>query len=162
MLTFEAPLYRLKLKDHRVAFSDRLPVKPKEKPSAAARSLALGYRVMRAIRTGEVRDTAEAARRMGVTQERVAALVGLTFLAPAIQERVMLSLGRERGWTVRRLIQVARTSRWEDQREQLKGSWEAGEGLGQKLSDTEVMGENLAPNALVRGEKGRHERREWG
>lgn len=136
MLTFEVPLFRLKLRDHRVAFSGRRPVDSQHRPKAAARALALGYRVLRTIESGGVRDSTEAAKRMGVAQERVSVLMGLTFLAPDIQEAILMGRLKLEGDTVRFLIQVARKVRWEDQRTMLEGSGVRREELGQKVSDS--------------------------
>jgi hypothetical protein len=40
---------------------------------------------------GNVRDPAEVARRLGLTRARVTQLLGLTLLAPDIQERILFA-----------------------------------------------------------------------
>lgn len=134
MLIVEVPLYRLKQRNHRVVFAESKPAPEKRKPQPAARALALGYRILQAIESEEVRDSTEAARRMGVAQERVSVLMGLTFLAPDIQEGILTERIAVKGDTVRRLIQVAREPRWELQRKRLMNSGVPREALGQNVS----------------------------
>ena len=55
-------------------------------PSRPALMLALAYRIERAIEEGEVRDQAEAARRLGVTRARLSQVQDLALFAPGIQE----------------------------------------------------------------------------
>jgi hypothetical protein len=72
---------------------------------------------VRAVEVGEVRDFSEAARRMGVSQARVSMVVSLTFLAPELQARVLLEMGRR--ISHKRLLRLARLEVWEDQRKAL-------------------------------------------
>ena len=63
-----------------------------------ARMLALAHRIDQAIRTGELRDLADAARVVGVTRARMTQIMNLMLLAPAIQESVLeltVWVGRE-------------------------------------------------------------------
>lgn len=64
---------------------------PMTKPVArVARQLALAHHVERMIEAGNLGDYAAAARALGVTRARLTQIVGLTLLAPAIQERILL------------------------------------------------------------------------
>ncbi|MBI4911624.1 MAG: hypothetical protein HY823_02705 [Acidobacteria bacterium] len=116
MLTIEVPLVRVR-RGKCVGFAEHTPeVLPKpEKVSAAARALALGHRIVKAVETGEVRDFSDAARRMGISQPRVSMLVGLTFLAPELQEKALLSKPSDWKPSVRNLIKRSRLPRWQDQ-----------------------------------------------
>lgn len=51
--------------------------------------LALAHKILQAIEQGELRDQAEAARKLGLTRARLTQLLGLTFLAPGLQEQVL-------------------------------------------------------------------------
>ncbi len=55
-----------------------------------ARMLAVAHCIARLIDTGAIRDHAEAARRLGVTRARASQLARLCWLAPSIQERILL------------------------------------------------------------------------
>ena len=120
MLTFEVPLVRVR-RGKCVGFAERQEAPPlvPEKVCTAARALALGHRIVRAVESGEVRDFSEAARRMGVSQPRVSMLVALTFLAPDLQGRIFGSsedLSRQK---VRHLLLLARVPDWKEQRQSL-------------------------------------------
>ena len=118
MLTFEAPLFRVKLRG-RVTFQGKQPPPPHLKPSEAARALALGHRIVRAVSSGEVRSFTEAGRRMGLHQARVSVLVAMSFLAPDLQEGILLGRLRLKGRVSQLLVAVAREPRWEAQRKLL-------------------------------------------
>ena len=51
--------------------------------------LALAHRVDEMIRTGGLRDLADAARSMGLTRARVTQILNLLLLAPEIQEAIL-------------------------------------------------------------------------
>ena len=53
------------------------------------RLLALALRCERMVRSGEVRDQSELARRCGVTQPRMTQIMNLALLSPALQEQVL-------------------------------------------------------------------------
>ncbi len=53
-----------------------------------ARTLALAHRIDAMIRTGELRDLADAARALGLSRARVTQLSALLLLAPEIQEAI--------------------------------------------------------------------------
>ncbi len=54
-----------------------------------ARLLALAHRLDEQIRSGELRDLADAARRLGLTRARVTQIMNLLLLAPEIQEAIV-------------------------------------------------------------------------
>ena len=53
------------------------------------RLLALAHRIEGMIRSGEIRDWAEAARLVGVTRARMTQIANLLLLAPEIQEAIL-------------------------------------------------------------------------
>ena len=71
--------------------------KPAQRPTTAAqgrvprvaRRLALAHRIEALVRAGDLRDYADAARRLGLTRARVTQLMNLLLLAPAIQEEIL-------------------------------------------------------------------------
>ncbi len=54
-----------------------------------ARQLALAHKIDGMIRSGEIRDWAEAARLVGVTRARMTQIANLLLLAPQIQEGIL-------------------------------------------------------------------------
>ena len=54
-----------------------------------ARMLALAHKIDGMIRSGELRDLADAARAMGLTRARVTQITNLLLLAPVIQEQLV-------------------------------------------------------------------------
>lgn len=118
MLTFEVPLVRVRL-GKCVGFSEKEKEPPPPRPArvnSAAKDLAMGHRIVRAVESGEMRDYSEAARRLGVSQARVSMLVAITFLAPDIQEAILLTDLKLRGFNIHHLLIPARFPRWEEQR----------------------------------------------
>ncbi len=116
MLTIEVPLVRVR-KGRCVGFMDYKPEPPPkaERVSAAARALALGHRIVKAVETGEVRDFTDAARVMGVSQPRVSMLVGLTFLAPDLQEIILCQTREGSRRNIHQLLIPARFPDWRKQ-----------------------------------------------
>ncbi len=55
-----------------------------------ARMLALAHRIDGMIRTGELKDLADAARAIGVTRARITQITNLLLLAPEIQEAILV------------------------------------------------------------------------
>lgn len=82
-------------------------------PSAIARRIALAHHIAALIEAGELRDLAEAARRLGITRARVTQVCDLALLHPAIQSAVLLGRCEPRD---RHLRAVGRHALWEDQR----------------------------------------------
>ena len=81
-------------------------------------TLALAHTIQRAIDRGEIRDQAEAARRLGVTRARMTQILDLTHLAPDVQEEILF-LPTTRGiepLSDRALRIVHSSPLWADQR----------------------------------------------
>lgn len=106
----EVPLHRFRRAHGEVVFRV-LP--PASRVPRMARALALGHFCARLVESGQAEDYTALARVLGISQARVAVLVQLTFLAPEIQEglllgtmklsrRVLLRLARERIWDLQR------------------------------------------------------------
>ena len=107
----------------RKRFDPVAPPKPERRPARVALQLALAHEVQRASDMGELKDQAEAARRLGLTRARVTQLLDLTLLAPDIQEQALFS-EREAGMASRseRSLRVAAAAeQWNEQR-QVTGS----------------------------------------
>ena len=82
-------------------------------PTAIARRVALAHHVEALIERGELRDYAEAARRLGITRARLSQIADLALLAPSIQTAVLLGRCEPRD---RHLQAVGRHALWKDQR----------------------------------------------
>lgn len=80
--------------------------------------LALAHRIDGTIRTGELRDLADAARALGLTRARVTQVMNLLLLAPAIQEAILdlspVTSGRD-AVTERSLRGIVAEADWERQ-----------------------------------------------
>jgi hypothetical protein len=90
--------------------------------TALARSLALGHHIEDAFMKGKLRSHAEAADTLRISKARVSQLVALTFLAPDIQEEILLlDLGDPVAQMSERVVVelIARHRAWIDQR----GRW---------------------------------------
>jgi hypothetical protein len=97
-------------------FSAEPPSEPARHPARVALTLALAHTIQRAIDRGEIRDQAEAARRLGLTRARLTQIIDLTRLAPDVQERILfLTRGSDQDVSERVLRVVARTASWADQ-----------------------------------------------
>jgi hypothetical protein len=84
-----------------------------------ARLLALAHRLERLVRTGVVKDYAEAARLGHVTRARISQIMSLLYLAPDIQEMILFLPRIERGrdWIVlHELLPIAAAADWTKQR----------------------------------------------
>lgn len=81
-------LHRIR-RGRRKAFERNAPQAPVLGPARVAIQLAMAHRIRRAIDSGEVADQAAVARQLGLTRARLTQLLGLTLLAPEIQERVL-------------------------------------------------------------------------
>ena len=87
-MVFTGALHRVQ-RGHGKGFSSVPPPPPVRRPARVAVMLALAHKIQRAIDSGEVRDRAEIARRLGFTRARITHLLDLTLLAPDLQERVL-------------------------------------------------------------------------
>jgi hypothetical protein len=76
-----------------VAFARRSAPRPTVAPVGrvprVARLLALAHRIEAMVRTGELKDRADAARTLGLTRARVTQVMNLLLLAPSIQESIL-------------------------------------------------------------------------
>ena len=91
---------------------------PEGYASRIARHLAMAHKMDAMLRDGRLRDYDHAAAWLGVSKARANVISHLVFLAPEIQEAILL------GDTVaseRRLREIAREPVWEEQRGRLKG-----------------------------------------
>ncbi len=82
------------------------------------RLLALAHRIEGMIRSGELRDWAEAARLVGVTRARMTQIAKLLLLAPYIQEAILNMSNVARGLdpvTERVLRKIATHADWHTQ-----------------------------------------------
>ncbi len=83
------------------------------------RLLTLAHRIDGRIRSGEIRDWAEAARLVGVTRARMTQIAKLLLLAPQIQEGILTLSNVTRGpdpVTERALRAAAAHVVWQDQK----------------------------------------------
>ena len=83
-----------------------------------ARLLALAHKIDERIRSGQLRDLADAARFFGVTRARMSQIMNLTLLAPEIQEAILalppVVSGRD-PVVERTLRRIAAEPSWEQQ-----------------------------------------------
>ena len=115
---------------------------------------AIAVRFEGQLQEGTVRDYAELARLGEVSRARITQIMGLRYLSPAIQERILklpaVSSAAEEGVNERQLRGVAQRCDW---REQLR-MWEELEGAGSRASPA-VSGSRRAPASVVyAGEQG--------
>lgn len=97
-------------------FSAEPPPEPSRCPARIAVTLALAHMIQRAIDRGEIRDQAEAARRLGLTRARMTQILDLTLLAPDLQESVLLMQDRTTPLNERALRATAQATTWPEQR----------------------------------------------
>jgi hypothetical protein len=84
-----------------------------------SRLLALAHRLERLVRTGVVKDYAEAARLGHVTRARVSQIMSLLYLAPDIQETILYLPRIERGRdpvVLHELLPITAAADWAKQR----------------------------------------------
>jgi hypothetical protein len=75
--------------------------------------LALAHRWNRLVDEGVVANYAEIARLMGLSRARVTQIVDLSFLAPDIQDEILLG---DADATEREIREIARAPEWNEQR----------------------------------------------
>jgi hypothetical protein len=95
------------------------PRLPRGRVPRIARLMALALHFDELIRTGEVVNYTEVARLGRVTRARVSQVMSLVYLAPDIQEAVLLLPRTERGRDaiiLRDLLPIAAVSDWRQQR----------------------------------------------
>ena len=89
------------------------PQAPAEEPvSAAARNLAMAYKIEQWIEQGLIEDYGHAARMLGVSQVRLTHLMSLRLLAPSIQQSI---LSGQCETPDKQLRELARTVDWRAQ-----------------------------------------------
>jgi hypothetical protein len=108
-------LHRVR-RGHRKRFSAEPPQEPSRRPARIATALALAHMIQRAIDRGEIRDQAEAARRLGVTRARMTQIMDLNLLAPDLQEQLLLIWDGSASVSGRALRAAVRARRWTEQR----------------------------------------------
>ena len=99
-------------------FAASAPEAPASRPARVAVTLATAHKIRQGILAGEIRDQADAARRLGLTRARLSQILDLTNLAPDLQERILfleVTGGRE-PLRERALRKALRYSVWSDQR----------------------------------------------
>jgi len=108
---------------HGRGFADRPPpVRPPVRRHArVAIMLALAHIIETFICQGQLRDQADAARRLGVTRARITQLLALLQLAPDLQERVLFleAVDGIEPLTERALRPISHVRSWPDQRSML-------------------------------------------
>jgi hypothetical protein len=88
-------------------------------PTKAALALARGHRYLQAVDQGESRDFVALALKLNVSRAWVSMEVELTFLAPKLQEAILL--GTARVPAIQALVRIARLRLWSDQLELWQG-----------------------------------------
>ncbi len=93
------------------------PPAPVRKPARVAVILALAHKLQQAIDRGDLRDQADAARRLGFNRARITQLFDLTLLAPDIQEQILFleSVDGVEPITERAVRTLTRALTWADQ-----------------------------------------------
>lgn len=94
------------------------PSAPVRKSARVAIMLALAHKLQQAIDRGDLRDQADAARRLSFNRARITQLFDMTLLAPDIQEQILAleAVDGVEPITERAARRVVRTSGWEEQR----------------------------------------------
>ena len=94
------------------------PPSPVRRPARVAVMLALAHKLQQAIDRGDLRDQADAARRLGFNRARITQLFDLTLLAPGIQEQILFldALDGVEPITERAVRRIARARTWAEQR----------------------------------------------
>ncbi len=113
------PLFRTR-RDNGVGVGSTPPrtVPPRTRPARVAHMLALGIRIERMIAEGELEDRADAAATFRFSRARITQILGLTLLAPDIQEELLfleVADGVE-AITERALRPLVAIDEWEHQR----------------------------------------------
>lgn len=147
MLTFEVPIARVR-QGKRVGFEEAPPPPLPIRISSMARTLAAAHRVVWAVESGEVRDFTGAALRMRVSQARISMMVALTFLAPSLQEALLL--GSAPRLTFKQWLRVARLGTWKGQIDAVN-ALVGRESLSGRKSGIRNPGASYAPNSAPSG-----------
>lgn len=91
---------------------------PVYRPARVAVTLALAHKIRLAILSGEIKDQADAARKLGLTRARVSQVIDLTNLAPDLQEEILFleAIDGREPMSERALRGVVRITAWAEQR----------------------------------------------
>jgi hypothetical protein len=94
------------------------PPAPVRKPARVAIMLALAHKLQQAVDRGDLRDQADAARRLGFNRARITQLFDLTLLAPDIQEQILFldAVDGVEPLTERAVRRIVRARMWDEQR----------------------------------------------
>src|SRR5271169_6406577 len=94
------------------------PAGPQHRPARVAITLAFAHKIRRAIANGEIKDQAEAARRIGLTRARLSQILHLTNLAPELQEEILFleAIEGHEPMSERSLRGALRFTAWAEQR----------------------------------------------
>jgi hypothetical protein len=117
-IELEVPFFRRGGGQAKTRFADAPISDPVRRPLRAAQMLALAYEMDRLIETGVVADRAEMARVTGFCDSRVSQIMNLLWLAPDIQEALLVTEivdGRD-AVTAKELMPIARCPSWAEQR----------------------------------------------
>lgn len=117
-IELEVPLFRRGGGPAKTRFVDAPVPGPMKRSLRAAQMLAVAYKMDRLIESGAVRDRAEMARVTGFDDSRISQIMNLLWLAPDIQEAVLVAeIGDGRDWvTAKELLPIARCTSWAEQR----------------------------------------------
>ena len=117
-IEFEVPFFRRGGGQAKTRFADTPIPDRVKRPLRAAQMLALAYQMDRLIEIGVVRDRTEMARVTGFDDSRISQIMNLLWLAPDIQEALLvteIAEGRD-GVTAKELMPIARCASWPEQR----------------------------------------------
>lgn len=116
-LVFQAPLFRVR-RGLKTSFAQGKvqPNAPETRGNPLAHALALGHRLRQAVDSGEAANFAEVAWRMGVSRAWVSMLVELSFLAPDLQEWILVNNLKGHRVRIPRLVGAAHQALWIAQR----------------------------------------------
>lgn len=117
-LEVEVPLFRAR-QGFQLAFRVQEEGCPQE-PSERAKHLAMGHRLARMLEEGQAEGVNALARRLGMSPGRVSVLVDLAFLAPDLQEAVLVDRANVAAFGLETIIRLARLRQWAEQRQ----TWE--------------------------------------
>jgi ParB-like chromosome segregation protein Spo0J len=84
----DGELYRER-RGRRKGFGASVPEVPASRAARVAVTLALAHKIRQGILAGEIKDQAEAGRRLGLTRARLSQILDLTNLAPDLQEEIL-------------------------------------------------------------------------
>lgn len=104
--------------------NERQPAGKREDLPRLTRLLALAHRWNRLIEDGIVTNYAEIARLMGLSRARITQITDLLYLAPGLQEEILLPTSGERhelDLPERAMRQITRIPDWNDQRTLWRG-----------------------------------------